>query len=123
LRPYLSWAWVWLLLGFPVSALAAGGDLDTAFGGDGKVTTHFAGETDAAARAVAIQTDGKLVVAGASQVSHRRFALARYDSNGTLDPSFGADGDGKVRTRFAEGSGDAALAVAIQANGKIVAAG
>jgi serralysin len=113
----------WLLLGFPVSALAAGGQLDPTFGGDGKVTTHFAGETDAAARAVAIQTDGKLVVAGDSfgSVSADRFALARYKLDGSLDSSFG--GDGKVRTHFAGESDAAASAVAIQADGKIVAAG
>jgi hypothetical protein len=48
------------------------------------------------------------------------FALARYNSNGSLDTTF--SGDGKVTTDFA-GSFDEAYAVAIQGDGKIVAAG
>jgi uncharacterized delta-60 repeat protein len=108
---------LWLLLGFPASALATGGQLDTSFGGGGKVTTDFAeGEFDGA-YAVAIQADGKIVAAG--QAGGRFFALARYKPGGALDPSFG--GDGKVTTRVGKYSG--AYAVAIQADGKIVAAG
>ncbi len=48
------------------------------------------------------------------------FALARYNPNGTLDRTFG--GDGKVFTNVRNGYDDA-LAVAIQANGKVVTAG
>jgi uncharacterized delta-60 repeat protein len=106
---------------FALARYNPNGDLDDSFGGDGKVTSQFAG--DASAWAVAIQDDSKIVAAGDSQVSHRRFALARYNPNGDLDPSFGPDGNGKVRTRFSKGSGDSVQAVAIQADGQIVAAG
>jgi uncharacterized delta-60 repeat protein len=113
-----------LLLGFPASALAAGGQLDSSFGGDGKVTTHFAAGSNGEAAAVAIQDDGKIVTAGGSYIpdtSASQFALARYNSDGSLDSSFG--GDGKVRTNFGGDSDARASAVAIQADGKIVAVG
>ena len=95
-------------------ALAASGDLDTTFGGDGKVVTHF--QDGGSASGVAIQADGKVVAVGSAG---GRFALARYDQDGTPDASFG--GDGKVTTPFT--GGGAARAVAVQANGKIVVAG
>lgn len=66
------------------------------------------------AQGVAVQPDdGKIVVAGST------FALARYNANGTLDPTF--DGDGKVRTDFG-GTDDEASALAVQ-DGKLVVAG
>jgi uncharacterized delta-60 repeat protein/uncharacterized repeat protein (TIGR01451 family) len=66
---------------------------------------------------VAIQGDGRIVAAGRVSAD---FALARYNTDGSLDTTF--SGDGKVTTDFA-GSADFAWGVAIQANGKIVAAG
>jgi uncharacterized delta-60 repeat protein len=108
---------VLLALTLDSSVLAAPGDLDTSFGGDGKVTTNFTSGFDAAS-ALAIQADGRLVAAGTS--GGRKFALARYNSDGTLDTSFG--GDGKVTTDFTS-SFDGASALAIQADGRLVAAG
>src|SRR3954447_18172860 len=105
------------------SAQAAPGDLDTAFGAGGKLTTDFAGNGDEA-HAVAVQADGKVVAAGGALVTTplgtlQDFALARYRPDGTLDPTFGAAG--KVRTDF--GGSEQAFAVAVQPDGKIVAAG
>jgi uncharacterized delta-60 repeat protein len=106
-------------------AAAAPGDLDTTFDGDGKVTTDFAGSQDGAG-GVAIQGDGKIVAAGSAAVSASNrsltldFALARYNTDGSLDTTF--DGDGLVITDFA-GDLDAASDVAIQGDGKIVALG
>jgi uncharacterized delta-60 repeat protein len=91
------------------------GDLDSTFGVQGKVVTDLGGPDRA--EAVVLQSDGKIVVAGRSGGD---FALARYESNGTLDSTFG--GDGVVTTDFA-GNQDAALAVAVQPNAEIVAAG
>ena len=99
-------------------AVAAPGQLDTAFGGDGKVTTNFSGSFDGAS-AVAIQGDGKIVAAGVAG-ANTRFALVRYNPNGTLDTTF--SGDGKATTNFTPGV-DFATGVAIQTNGKIVAVG
>jgi uncharacterized delta-60 repeat protein len=100
---------------------AAPGDLDPSFGGDGKVLTDFTKGRDGA-RDVAIQANGKIVVVGRASTrrGYGRFALARYRANGHLDPAFG--GDGSVTTNFAKRE-DSASAVAIQADGKIVAVG
>src|SRR5262249_6776407 len=65
----------------------------------------------------ALQADGKIVAAG---MTGNNFALARYNTNGTLDATFGSGG--KVITDFA-GANDIALGVAIRSDGKIVAAG
>jgi uncharacterized delta-60 repeat protein len=113
------------------SALAVGGDLDPTFGGDGKVRTNFTPRVVDYASGVAIQADGKIVAAGAADWEYQRsgkFALARYNADGTLDATFG--GDGRVRTDFTTKEGidvtgkeDYASGVAVQADGKIVAAG
>jgi uncharacterized delta-60 repeat protein len=96
------------------------GSLDTGFGTGGKVTTAIGSSTDCA-NAVAIQGDGKIVVAGkAANGSDGDFALARYNSDGSLDTGFGTGG--KVTTNIGTYS-DIANAVAIQGDGKIVAAG
>jgi len=99
----------------------ANGSLDTNFGGDGRVTTDFDGNSEIV-HALAIQPDGKIVAVGESfsPVTQWDFALARYRPNGTLDPTFG--GDGKVTTPIMSDS-DTANAVALQPDGKIVAAG
>jgi uncharacterized delta-60 repeat protein len=104
---------------FALARYNTDGSLDTTFDGDGKVTTDFAGGFDEA-RGVAIQGDGKLVAAGSANLPGTDFALARYNTDGSLDTTF--DGDGKVTTDFAGGN-DQAFDVAIQADGKIVAAG
>ena len=70
---------------------------------------------------MAIQGDGGIVAAGLAPVSgNDEFGLARYNTNGSLDTSF--NGSGKVTTDIAGGS-DEAFAVAVQPDGKIVAAG
>ncbi len=105
-----------LALLVPLSLLGASGNLDPTFGTGGKVTTDFSGGQDVA-RAVVLQTDGKIVVAGRSSGD---FALARYNTNGSLDTTFGSAG--KVTTDFA-GDQDGALAIALQPDEKIVVVG
>ena len=99
---------------------AARGDLDRTFGSRGKVTTDFGGNESA--WGLAVQPDGKAVVAGTrfDPGPSDDFVLARYTSRGALDPTF--DRDGKVTTDFG-GRSDGADDVAIQADGRIVAAG
>jgi uncharacterized delta-60 repeat protein len=106
---------------FALARYNTDGTLDTSFGGDGKVTTNFTGGDDRA-DLLAVQADGKIVAAGTAGFSRNaRFALARYNTDGTLDTSFG--GDGKVRTDFTSAF-DGAFAVAVQpGDQKIVAAG
>jgi uncharacterized delta-60 repeat protein len=84
--------------------------------------TDFGGRSDEA-RAVAVQRDGRVVVAGVSRApgkGHGYFALARYRTDGTLDPSFGAGG--RVLTDFGS-SDDGAYDVLVLTDGRIVAAG
>jgi uncharacterized delta-60 repeat protein len=104
------------------------GSLDTTFDSDGRVVTPITAAGGASAEiafAVGLQSDGKIVLAGYAGVtatSGQDFALVRYNTDGSLDSTF--DSDGKVTTAIAPGTGsDAAYAVAIQPDGKIVAAG
>jgi uncharacterized delta-60 repeat protein len=110
-----------LLTGVAPPAFAAGGDLDPSFGGDGTVSIDAPGH--GVANAVAIQTDGKIVVAGGSVYwgKNPRFVLSRFGADGMLDPTFGRDGT--VTTDFGRNGGEAALGVAVQSDGKIVAVG
>jgi uncharacterized delta-60 repeat protein len=99
---------------------AAPGNPDISFDGDGKATTDFNGNRDEA-NAVALQPDGKTIVAGSATVGNLDFAVARYNVNGTLDSTFGTNG--KVTTAVSAGGDDVAYAVALQPDGKIVVAG
>jgi uncharacterized delta-60 repeat protein len=92
------------------------GSLDNTFGIGGIVKTDLGGDYDYG-RSVAIQTDGKIVVAGENGPD---FALARYKSNGTLDSTF--DYDGKVTTNFVN-TYDGGYSVVIQSDGKIIVTG
>jgi uncharacterized delta-60 repeat protein/LPXTG-motif cell wall-anchored protein len=98
------------------------GTLDTAFDGDGKVTTDIGTNTDDYGKSVGIQADGKIVVAGESNSGGvPDFAVVRYNPDGTLDTAF--DGDGKVTTDIGTNSFDSGNAVAVLADGKIIVAG
>lgn len=99
-------------------ALAAPGDIDPSFSGDGRVTTDFGGSD--LARDVAIQPGGKVIAVGEGP---RRgvIAMARYFPSGLLDPTFGVGG--KVRSPFGPAQATGAEGVALQADGKIVVAG
>jgi uncharacterized delta-60 repeat protein len=101
--------------------VAGAGDLDPTFGTGGFVTTDF-GVSWEEAHAVALQSDGKIVLAGHSPDSggHDHYALVRYNADGSLDTSF--SGDGMVTTVLTY-TGDEASSVAIQSDNKIVVAG
>jgi uncharacterized delta-60 repeat protein len=96
------------------------GSVDSSFGANGRVLTDFDGDDDAA-RAVAIQPDGRIVVTGSAVIGIRKpdFALARYRIDGSLDPTF--SGDGKLTTPL---SGTETVSdVLIQPDGSMVAVG
>jgi uncharacterized delta-60 repeat protein len=112
---------------FALARYNTDGSLDLSFDGDGRQTTDF--DTNGLnkgtdfANAVAIQSDGKIVVVGGSNnpgVTGTRFGICRYNTNGSLDSGFGSGG--KVTVDFA-GLYDVATAVVIQSDGKIVVAG
>ena len=102
---------------FAVARYRDDGSLDPTFGDGGTLTTAIRGGGDEA-RAVAIQDDGRIVVAGTD--SWATFAVVRYRRHGALDTTFG--GDGIVRTNFTPGD-DIAWDVVIQGDGRIVAVG
>jgi uncharacterized delta-60 repeat protein len=101
-----------------VARLDSNGSLDDSFAGDGKSAIDFGGDFDDG-DAVAVQPDGKLVIAGYNQ-DVGEFGIGRMQPNGLLDTTFGTEG--KVSVSFG-GSLDAAQAVLLQPDGKIVAAG
>ena len=105
--------------GFALVRLAQDGGFDASFSGDGKVFTNVTSGMDGAWD-IAVQPDDKLVVGGFAGGRGGRFALARYNPDGTLDQSFG--GDGVVMTNFGSGD-DFAYGVVLQPDGKIIAAG
>ncbi|HPV22815.1 MAG TPA: delta-60 repeat domain-containing protein [Casimicrobium sp.] len=115
---------------FCVARLNADGSLDTSFdgpsgGGNGKFLFLIGGGTDQAT-AVALQPDGKIVLAGAcTNGIDNDFCVARLNATGTLDASFdGPSGSGNGKFLLPIGaSGDQATAVALQPDGKIVLAG
>src|SRR5207237_886296 len=110
---------------FAVARYNRDGTVDSTFGTGGKVTTGFYGGHDEI-HALALQPDGKIVAAGQATWGGDAWyaVLARYDSNGNLDTSFGSGG--KVITDFSPNGGNKyhrLYAVAVQPDGKIVAAG
>lgn len=105
---------------FCIARFLPGGALDTSFNATGKVITAIGPGNDSAS-AVAIQPDGKIVVAGyCSNGSNNDFCIARYLASGALDTSFNSTGT--VITPIGT-SNDLAIAVALQPDGKIVIAG
>lgn len=99
----------------------ANGSLDKKFGRKGTVTDYYdAGSSRM--NAVAVQADGKVLVAGGAYANNNLsdFGLTRYNANGTVDKGFGDEG--KVTTDFLDDN-DEAFAMAVQPDGKIVLAG
>jgi uncharacterized delta-60 repeat protein len=104
---------------FVVARFNANGTLDSSFGTGGAVNTTIG--SNSFPRAGALQVNGKIVAVGVSDqgAPERFFTLARYRANGSLDSTFGKSGI--VTTPI--GLSSAASGVALQADGKIVAAG
>ena len=104
-----------------VTRLNADGSFDRSFDGDGTAGADFGGSDYG--QAVALQADGKIVVAGSTSVNED-IAVARFNADGSLDQSFdpgGSDGPGKKAFGYA--GSDQARAVLVQPDGKIVVAG
>jgi len=106
---------------FGVVRFNADGTLDTTFGTGGMVVTDLGSQSDGA-YAVAVQPDGKIVVAGQtdSPSTSTDFAVVRYNSDGSLDSGFGSSGI--AITDFA-GDSDQPAAMQLTSDGQIVVAG
>ncbi len=110
-----------LTVGFLLPVQAAPGDLDPTFGSGGKVTTAIGTRSDEI-YTLALQVDGKIIAGGyLYKDTDIDFALVRYNTDGTLDMTFGVGG--KITTGFSSTSDDYGYAVALQGDGKIVLAG
>ena len=103
---------------FATARYTTAGVLDTSFGTGGVVTTGFY-SAYASGRAIAIQSDGKILVAGNGIYSDYDFSIVRYTSAGVLDTGFGTGGKKQVSV----GLNDRATGIAIQPDGKIVVSG
>ncbi len=110
---------------FAIVRYNSDGTLDDDFGSAGKVTTDIGGDADVA-QSVAVQSDGKIVVAGHRIVgANWDFAVVRYNPDGTLDTSFDGDtgtGNGIVTTALG-GSTEFVSSLALQSDDKIVLVG
>lgn len=104
---------------FALARYTSSGSLDSTFGSNGIVVTDLYGGYDQATK-VALQSDGKIVAVGLTLRTNEDYAVARYNSDGTLDSLFGTGG--KTAIDFGVYS-DKGQAVAIQSNGKIVVTG
>lgn len=106
---------------FAIARYSSSGVLDASFDTDGKRTTTVG--TDDFAYSVSVQPDGKILHAGYSLTSPGNFdfSIVRYNTNGSLDSGF--DTDGKVTTDINSTREDAAYAIALQVDGKIVLGG
>ncbi|MEH2461293.1 DUF4347 domain-containing protein [Nostoc sp.] len=106
---------------FAIARYNSDGTLDTTFNATGKVTTDFNNSSDDG-KSITVQSDGKILLAGTSgdNSSNSDFAIARYNSDGTLDNSFNATG--KVTTDF-NNSSDDGKSITVQSDGKILVAG
>lgn len=102
------------------SASAAPGDLDATFGTGGSVITPVSAALYGYAVVAAVQPDGKIVVAIDSETTNADLAVLRYDSTGTLDPTWGTAG---VATLATSPFDEAAVGIAVQPDGKVLVAG
>ena len=111
-----------LALLLPLCMIAQDGSLDLSFGTGGKAYVTPPGLNQSLSKTV-VQPDGKTVLVGrASDGTGYTFSVARFDANGKPDSTF--DGDGVVVTQVQAGSrNDNVNTVAVQPDGKIIAAG
>jgi uncharacterized delta-60 repeat protein len=107
--------------------LSVAGTLDTSFNYDGKATVNV-GQSIGFATDVAVQADGKTIVVGGTNQNkpdnyRKDFAVARFNRDGTLDPTFGPKHNGRVLTQLGDFAQANAKGVVVQPDGRIVVAG
>ena len=96
---------------------------DPNFGTSGLVASNFTTSYDDQALAVSVQSNGKILVAGVSQVNgSKNFTIARYNTNGTIDTTFSSDGY-DIRLPFSSTLDKSVTSVLTQTDGKILLSG
>lgn len=116
----VAWYVLFSLLLVSVSSLAAPGDLDLSFGFSGAATNGFGDGIDQA-KDVALQGDGKAIVAGTvTRGEEKNVLVMRYDTAGALDPTFAGDGIAEIDFGYASEYGEG---VALQPDGRAVVVG
>lgn len=105
----------------PISVWSSPGSLDVSFGDKGKIITEVSVGRDVST-SVALQTDGKIVVAGFSNGggAHYKFTVIRYNLDGTIDHDFGEKGIALTKIGILNSQ---AYSVMVQPDGKIIAVG
>lgn len=104
---------------FAAVRLNSNGTIDTSFNGTGKVTKDI--NQSEAVSSIVLQTDGKIILAGDTQVTGNisNYVAIRYNGNGTLDSTFGTAGVVNIN----DGSYNKLAEIALQSDGKLVMAG
>jgi uncharacterized delta-60 repeat protein len=104
---------------FCLARFNSNGSLDTSFGSSGKVIQDISSGDDEA-HAMVLQSDGKILLGGFCVDGSKKFCLARFNSNGTLDTSFGSSG---IVIQNISSGNDRARAMVLQSDGKILLGG
>lgn len=98
---------------------------DSSFGAAGIIVTNFETSECASPYGIIIQSDGKIIAAGVSGINalngNGNFGLIRFNSNGTIDNTFGING--KVATDLSNGNNDVAFSVKQHSDGKLIVSG
>jgi uncharacterized delta-60 repeat protein len=105
---------------FCLARFNSNGSLDTSFGSSGKVIQDISSSGNDRAYAMVLQSDGKILLGGYCNYGGKKFCLARFNSNGSLDTSFGSSGT--VIQDISSGN-DEAYAMVLQSDGKILLGG
>jgi uncharacterized delta-60 repeat protein len=110
-----------LMRDFSIARFESNGDFDLSFGNQGKVIVSLSSAGDEYCEGMALQTDGKIIVAGTVDLgSGNDFAVVRYNIDGTLDSTFGIGG---IKVLAVTNTPDYCKSVGIQSDGKIVLGG
>ena len=109
------------LSNFALVRYSSNGTIDNSFGHNGIVSGAI-GITSSTINSIALQADGKIVVAGSGSTENKNhhFAIARYNADGSLDESFGIQGNTITSVGALD---DEVTSIALQPDGKIIAAG
>jgi uncharacterized delta-60 repeat protein len=117
---------IFFLISNSVLSYGQSGILDVSFGNGGKVHSDFGASTLTRFRAIAIQSDGKIILAGSNRHfltvdNYPGYALARFNIDGSIDNSFGSNG--YVEIDFNDDAFSEISLLAFQSDGRIIAAG